>query len=113
MINPFGGAGAAARNFETIAGPLLTYAHMDITVRFTERALHARDIVATELGPGDFDSIITVSGDGLIHEVVNGLCLRADWKEFKETISIGFIPGGTGNGLCKSVLFTSKEEYGV
>jgi sphingosine kinase len=86
---------------------------MDITVKFTERALHAREICAKELVISEYDTVITVSGDGLIHEVVNGLCHRADWQELKETINIGFIPGGTGNALTKSVLFTSKEEYGV
>jgi len=52
---------------------------MDITVRFTERALHARDIVANDLAMGEYSTVITVSGDGLIHEIVNGLCHRQDW----------------------------------
>ena len=29
------------------------------------------------------------------------------------TLNIGFIPGGTANGLVKSVLSHSGEEYGV
>jgi hypothetical protein len=37
LINPFGGAGAAARNFET-ARPLLEAAYIEITVKWTERA---------------------------------------------------------------------------
>ncbi len=44
----------------------------------TERAGHAYDMVNHELQPGDYDGIVTVSGDGLIHEVVNGLYRRAD-----------------------------------
>ena len=52
---------------------------MDITVKYTERAGYAFDIVKSELKPGEYDSIITVSGDGLIHEIVNGLCTRSDW----------------------------------
>ena len=77
---------------------------MDITVTYTERAGHALEICSNELRPGDFDCIISVSGDGLIHEIVQGLCHRQDWKEFKQTITLGFIPGGTGNGLVKSIL---------
>lgn len=58
--------------------------------------------------------MVTVSGDGLIHEVVNGLCNRADWEsDFMETITIGCIPGGTANGLVKSILYASDEEYGI
>ena len=48
LINPFGGAGAAARNFET-ARPLLEDAHIDMTVKWTERAQHAYDICNSEL----------------------------------------------------------------
>ena len=29
--------------------------------------------------PGQYDAIITVSGDGLVHEIVNGLLNREDW----------------------------------
>lgn len=53
-------------------------AHVDIKLIRTERAGHAYDIVSQELRPGDYDAIITVSGDGLIHEVVNGIYRRQD-----------------------------------
>ena len=48
LINPFGGAGAAARNFE-MARPLLEDAYIDMTVKWTERAQHAYDICNSEL----------------------------------------------------------------
>ena len=66
---------------------------------------------------------MTISGDGLIHEVINGLCNRADWdklsqvgqnrQKFRETLTIGSIPGGTGNGLVKSLLDRGGENYGI
>jgi diacylglycerol kinase family enzyme len=31
-----------------------------------------------------YDLIVTVSGDGLAHEVINGLMMRDDWETFKE-----------------------------
>jgi sphingosine kinase len=65
------------------------------------------------LQPTDYDSIVTVSGDGLIFEVVNGFLHRSDWLDFKTRITIGCIPGGTGNGLVKSLLSHVNEEYGV
>lgn len=39
--------------------------------------------------------------------------LRPDWEEFKNSITIGGIPGGTGNGLVKSLLAHQGENYGV
>ena len=56
---------------------------------------------------------MTVSGDGLIHEVVNALLQRDDWNAFKDTITIGCIPGGTGNGLVKSLLSHTNDRYSV
>jgi sphingosine kinase len=53
-------------------------AHVDIKLIRTERAGQAYDIVSHEINPGDYDGIITVSGDGLIHEVVNGIYRRQD-----------------------------------
>jgi sphingosine kinase len=55
-----------------------------------------------------------VSGDGLIHEIVNGLLHRPDYhSHLKDHLTIGFIPGGTGNGLVMSVLQHTGENYGV
>ena len=112
MINPFGGAGAAAANWN-IARPFLEKAHVAMTIKHTERRNHAYDIVHDDLLPNQFDAIVTVSGDGLIHEVVNGLCTRDDWAKFKETITVGVIPGGTGNGLVKSLVAATGDEYSI
>jgi hypothetical protein len=38
---------------------------------------------------------------------------RSDWDLFKETMTVGGIPGGTGNGLIKSFLDDINEEFGV
>lgn len=75
--------------------------------------MHAYDIVNTQIKSGDYDGIVTVSGDGLIHEVVNGLYRRPDYLQLMATLSLGFIPGGSANGLVKAVLTQAGEEYGV
>ena len=56
---------------------------------------------------------MTVSGDGLIHEAINGGMHRADKDQFMEKIAFGFIPAGTANGLHKSVMEYSGEEHGI
>lgn len=38
---------------------------------------------------------------------------RDDWLEIKDHITLGGIPGGTGNGLIKSLLANEGEYYGV
>ena len=37
---------------------------------------------------------------------------RADRDIFLESVTLGNIPGGTGNGLVKSLLDHSGEKYG-
>lgn len=111
LINPFGGAGAAAQAWLD-AQPLLTVSHIDLEVTETQRANHAYEIVQG-LSPTEFDAITTISGDGLIHEVVNGIMRRPDSFKFLETTTIGCIPGGTANGFVKSLLDEGGEEYGV
>jgi sphingosine kinase len=81
LLNPFGGGGRAIRTWQT-AQTMLRDAHIEITEFLTERPKHAFEMVKTiESG---YDLIVTVSGDGLAHEVINGLMMRDDWETFKE-----------------------------
>ena len=34
------------------------------------------EIVRDQLRPGEYDGIITISGDGVIHEMINGIMMR-------------------------------------
>jgi diacylglycerol kinase family enzyme len=65
--------------------------------------------------PADqWDSIVFVSGDyGLLHEIINGLMNRTDWKYIRNQLTIGGIPGGNSNGLLKSLLSEINEDFGV
>ena len=103
LLNPFGGRGRAPAKWE-IALEILNLAHLDVTLRPTERAMHAYDIVKDELMIGDYDVIVTISGDGLIHEAVNGALNRNNKELFMEHTTFGFIPAGTANGLITSIL---------
>lgn len=85
---------------------------LEYVVIETERRHHAYDYVK-ELQHDLFDGVITVSGDGLLHEVVNGFLQRDDWDMIKDHITIGGIPGGTGNGLIKSLLAEQNEIFGI
>jgi sphingosine kinase len=69
----------------------------------TERQGHGIDI-AKEIDINAFDSIVTVSGDGVIHEVINGFLQRPDAREAIRKLPLGVIPGGTGNALSVSLL---------
>lgn len=54
-----------------------------------------------------------MSGDGLIHEIINGLFDRPDNYYLNRKIPIGALPGGSSNGFVKTVTYESKESSGV
>src|ERR1017187_9303746 len=91
LINPFSGAGAANRAWEK-ARIILEKCHVELTIILTERAMHAYEIVHTDIQVGQYNGIVTVSGDGLIQEVVNGIYRRKDWMHMMSSTVIGFIP---------------------
>lgn len=112
LLNPFGGMGLAPRKWE-IAKEIIDLAHIDITLKETERAGHAKDICQFELAKNQYDGLVTISGDGLIHESINGIMNRPDREEFLESFTFGFIPAGTGNGLHKSIMDDNDELHGI
>jgi len=53
-----------------------------------------------------YSAVLAVGGDGMIHEVINGIMRRQD----KRKIPIGFIPNGTGNDTCAGLLIENVKE---
>ena len=45
---------------------------------------------------GKYSAVIAVGGDGIIHEVINGMMRREDRKK----VPIGLVPNGSGNDAC-------------
>ena len=58
-----------------------------------------------------FDTVLVVSGDGLLYEAVQGIMARPDWREAIK-VSLCIAPGGSANGLSMSVLHRCGEAYG-
>ena len=40
--------------------------------------------------------MVTVSGDGGLYEVINGLYSRPDWPRVGQQVRVGIVPGGSG-----------------
>ena len=51
---------------------------------------------------GKYAILATVSGDGLLSEVVNGMFDRSDWQELISRTAIHTIPGGSGSSSIRS-----------
>ncbi|XP_025946308.1 sphingosine kinase 1 [Apteryx rowi] len=80
---------------------MLAEADIAPTVFVTERPQHAHEKVRDE-DLAQWDVLVVMSGDGLLHEVVNGLMERRDWEAaVKKPLCI--LPGGSGNALAASI----------
>jgi len=125
FLNPFSCNGRATRVWRQ-AKIILDKAYIEQEFIETERAGHAYDYVNTEdlsqyvwfNKTSRFDGIISVSGDGLVHEIVNGFLnrkenLASDKSTPKLIMPIGVIPGGSSDGLHKALAHESGESHGV
>jgi len=107
LINPASGRGKAAKIFEKKVVPLfaesdIIYKVITTTNRFTAlNVMKNMEDIRTK-----WSGVVSISGDGLLYEIFNGIMQRLDWKEAIK-IPIGTIPGGSGNGLAFSIIRTS------
>jgi sphingosine kinase len=108
LVNPIGGPGHALRIFEKEARPILEAAGCTLDVSVTQHRNHGTEIVqALPLNSG-FDSIVCVSGDGMIYEVLNGLAQRSDANEAMR-MPVAPIPAGSGNAIAHNILGPAKS----
>ncbi|KAG8750651.1 sphinganine kinase lcb4 [Ceratobasidium sp. 428] len=109
LINPVGGKGYGLQIFEKKVKPILVAAHCEVDAVVTERSKHGTELAQTFAL--DYDALLTVSGDGLVFEVMNGFLKRPDAaKAF--ALPICPIPAGSGNALSVN-LFGVKEGFDV
>ena len=108
LINPHGGQGKGIKIYNNHIKPILQAARCKITYQETKYSGHATDI-ARELKLSDYDVVVCCSGDGIPHEVINGLYQRPDkGLEAFNNLIITQLPCGSGNALSLSTLGGSK-----
>ncbi|CAO2632920.1 Sphingosine kinase 2 [Lemmus lemmus] len=101
LVNPFGGRGLAWQRCMDHVVPMISEAGLSFNLIQTERQNHARELVQG-LSLSEWEGIVTVSGDGLLYEVLNGLLDRPDWKDAVR-MPIGVLPCGSGNALAGAI----------
>ena len=108
VLNPISGKKQAREIFAQVR-PLLERSHLLFTVIDTFSAKDTRDFLH-KIALEKIDTLVIVGGDGTVHEAIDCLMSRDDWQSAIEK-TIGIIPAGTGNGLCKTLLEDSGEPY--
>ena len=87
-----------------VAPPAASRPHCDpsFTLTFTERPGHAVELAAEARG---FDTVCALGGDGVIHEVVNGL-MRIPRAERP---ALALVPIGSGNDYARTLGYANWE----
>jgi len=98
IINPASGNGSIKKKWTKIKQLLNAYG-FDFEYAFTMHQKHSVEIVQQAIGNG-FINIISVGGDGTLHNIVNGIMLQS--KMPSTNITVGVIPIGTGNDWIKT-----------
>jgi len=109
IINPASGKGKAPKIWKKIA-KMIESTDNEFEVVLTEKAGHAKEI-AKNLAVDEYGGVVTVSGDGGLWEITNGLYARSDWPEVCSRVPLGLVPGGSGHAMHCSLLFHQKEPF--
>ena len=108
ILNPVSGD-KQARQVYPLIKPVFEHSNIQLTVTETTGIGHGYELTKA-IDLAEIEGLVIMGGDGTVHEVINGLMDRADWKTAIQT-PIGVIPAGTGNGLCKTLLDKAGEPY--
>ena len=101
LVNPNAGAGMGKLTYTEVIKPMLDKAKMGHEVVFTEGPGHASQVCreVTEGFRGPYDCVISASGDGMLHECLNGLLANVS----AELPPLAVVPVGSGNGVADSL----------
>ncbi|KAF1911676.1 sphingoid long chain base kinase-like protein [Ampelomyces quisqualis] len=96
LINPFGGQGGAVKTYHKSVAPILAAARCELDVQKTEHQGHGIEI-AQNMDIDAYDVVACCSGDGIPHEVWNGLAKRQDAARALHKMAVAQLPCGSGN----------------
>lgn len=97
IVNPAAGCGRSVRAAKALESALHA-AGLTFTRQDTQGPGHARQLAAASLGP-----VVVVGGDGTVHEVTNGLPVRAG-----QLGPLAVLPCGSGDDFAGGVGFTKN-----
>ncbi|KAK3318038.1 ATP-NAD kinase-like domain-containing protein [Apodospora peruviana] len=107
LVNPHAGPGGADKVWHKQVKPIFDAARMPMTVVRTSYSGEAVTL-AKDLNIDDYDIAIPCSGDGLPHEVFNGLAQRPDARRALSKIAVCHIPCGSGNAMSCNLYGTHR-----
>ncbi len=101
IVNKISGNGRGLRVWKQLE-KLLRLKQIDYRVHFTQWPEHAGEIARNLAMKKESSVIITVGGDGTIHDVANGLA--------GTNITLGCIPAGSGNDFARGLNISNNSH---
>tara|TARA_B110000090_G_scaffold186319_1_gene214996 strand:+ start:330 stop:1244 length:915 start_codon:yes stop_codon:yes gene_type:complete len=98
IANPIAGNGKFSKQWKEIQ-QVLNSKNIDYSFVFTQFSKHEIELVQNAIQQG-FRNIISVGGDGTLHNIVNGVMMQRYVKTSDITIAV--LPIGTGNDWVKT-----------
>ncbi|GAA6013766.1 hypothetical protein JCM10207_008184 [Rhodosporidiobolus poonsookiae] len=110
IVNPAGGQGKAKKTWEEAVRPVLQAAGAEIEVSYTGppgSPSHALPLAQRHpySGAGSFDALVALSGDGILHELLNGLATHTSGQglDALRKTPVVHVACGSGNAFATSL----------
>lgn len=117
VINPVSGKKTAFEVYEKVVAPMLEEASVAYDFFTTSYARHAEERMHPQPTNGElrdisgYSGIVSIGGDGVVHEVMQGIHSRPDAKEILKKLKLGIVGAGTSNGLSATLAHASDEKF--
>ncbi len=102
LINPISGIGRQ-KNVEKLIKTYIDKEKLNVNVRYTEFAGHAKEMSREAVGI--YDIVVAVGGDGTVNEVGTSL--------IGSGTAMAIIPTGSGNGLARHLKIPMRPEKAI
>lgn len=109
LINPYGGQKGAPKMYNKHIAPMFAAARCALDVEHTKYNGHGVDI-ARALDIEAYDVVACCSGDGIPHEVWNGIAQRDDAARALVKLALAQLPCGSGNAHCLNFTGTNSPS---
>ncbi|KAL9648836.1 hypothetical protein ABK040_012268 [Willaertia magna] len=115
FINPISGSGNSLNYFNNIVKPMFNDCSISYEMIQSKKANDFEEYCKTQLNLNTLNNsnkkleIITIGGDGTLHEIINGIYLQCKEKRYsflnilKNKIIFGVIPCGSGNAIATTL----------
>jgi YegS/Rv2252/BmrU family lipid kinase len=107
IINATAGNGKSGKKISCLIN-MLNKQKILFELELTKHQLHALELAKKAANEG-YEKIISVGGDGTLHEVVNGIMLA----EKADSVKLGILPEGGGNDYAKNFHLPGDVAKGI